>query len=173
MRRFKILKRYLIFWTIIVSVFILYNTKESFGAISLSLDNSLIDFRAMDTGETMEVSDKGFYHNEITCSSTNDQTWYLKAQLIRPFQYGMHTIPAENFEWVVVSIGGGTGVVNGDMNRPNSFSVSPTGLIYTSGAGDNSGNEIRIQLRYKLTVPKNSIAGSYNATIRLIMTEVL
>ena len=140
-------------------------------AISMSLDKNMIDFRAMDPGDTREVSDQGSYHNQITCSSTNSRTWYIKAHMVKPFTYRQFTIPAESLKWMVVSVGDGKGTVYNNLNTQNPFSTIP-GTIYTSSDLDNTGREVKIQLRYILAVQKNQVAGAYDGLIRLTMTEV-
>ena len=144
----------------------------SHAAITMDLDRTTIDFRSLNTGQTSELADQGTYHNQVTCSSTNNKTWYLKAHLVRPFTSGMNTIPAENFQWMVVSIGNGRGMVTNSINVPTSFSTIQS-TIYTSAETDNTGTEVKIQFRYILTIPKNQVAGGYDAIVRLMMVESL
>jgi len=152
--------------------FVLFSVREAAAEITMTLDRNQIDFRVMDPGETREVTDQGVYHNQISCTSTNDVTWYLKAQIIRPFTSGMHSIPNENFRWKVVSVGDGRGQVYNNVNTANPFTTYP-GVIYTSADTDNTGTQVDIQLRYVLTVPRNQIAGHYDAVIRFTMIEIL
>jgi len=141
-------------------------------AITMTLDRNMIDFGNMNTGETKELAEQGVYHNEVTLTSTNNKTWYLKANMVRAFTSGMNTIPAENFKWVVVSVDNGKGIVNGNVNNPTSFSTMPD-LIYTSADTDNTGTVVKLKFRYILTIPKNQVAGGYDAVIRLTMIETL
>jgi len=141
-------------------------------SISMTIDRDMIDFRTMDPGETRELSDQGVYHNQITLSSTNNKTWYLKAHLLRPFTSGANSIPNQNFRWKVISIGSGRGTVYNNVNTENAFSNQPS-LIYTSADSDNTGTEVVLQLRYILEVPKNQIAGNYDAVIRFTIIEIL
>ena len=67
------------------ALFLLVAPTIAYAAISMSLDKNMLDFRTMNPGETREVADQGDYHNQITCSSTNSRTWYVKAHMIRPF----------------------------------------------------------------------------------------
>ncbi len=142
------------------------------GALQMTLDYNMIDFGAMNTGESKEVSIKGVYHNQLTCSSTNNITWYLKAQVVKPFSSMQYAIPEDNFKWTVVSVGIGRGIVNGGLNFTFPFSRIPV-LIYTSDAADNQGAAIDISFRYTLAIPENQVAGNYNATVRFIMIETL
>lgn len=140
--------------------------------LSMDIDVNNLDFRIMDPGQTYELADKGTYHNEVSCSSTNNRTWYLYAQAIRPFTSGIRTIPIENFKWMVVSVGDGKGTLLNNVNIANPFTLTP-GLIYTSDSLDNTGTVIRIRFRYVLTIPKNQVAGAYDSVVRFTMNEVL
>ena len=138
----------------------------------MSLDRDMVDFRTMENGQTAEISDQGSYHNQVTLSSTNNKTWYLKVNLIRPFTSGVNTIPNEYFEWKAVDVITGKGIVTNGVNVPTPFRDAPS-LVYTSDPVDNTGNEVNIRFRYILTIPKNQIAGNYFASIRWTMTELL
>ena len=154
--------------------FILINARLASAGITMSLDRDLVDFRIMEIGQTAEISDQGIYHNEVACTSTNNQTWYLKVHTVRPFTSGdgLRTIPNENFKWKVVGVVNGKGTVFNNINQPNSF-TDTQGLVYTSDPLDNTGTEVKLQFRYILTIPKNQIAGNYTATVRWTMTEIL
>lgn len=141
-------------------------------ALQMNLDYNMLDFGAMNTGESKEISIKGTHHNTLTCTSTNNMTWYLKAQVVKPFSFMQYTIPEANFKWTVVSVGAGKGIVNGGVNFTFPFSRTPT-LIYTSDPDDNTGTAIDISFRYSLDVPENQVAGNYNGTVRFIMIETL
>jgi len=156
----------------ILCVVMLLCAGSSDAALQMTLDYNMIDFGAMNTGESKEVTIKGAYHNQLTCSSTNNMTWYLKAQVVKPFSFMQYTIPEENFKWTVVSVGAGKGIVNGGVNFTFPFSRTPV-LIYTSDPDDNTGTAIDIAFRYSLQVPDNQVAGNYNATVRFIMIETL
>lgn len=154
------------------AVFCFLSSTNARAAISMALDRNMLDFRAVNPGSSAELADQGDYQNEVTCSSTNNKTWYLKAHLVRPFTCGVNTIPSENFKWIVVSVGSGRGTLANTINMPTSFASAPS-IIYTSGDVDNSGTEIKLRFRYLLVVPKNQVAGSYDAVIRLTMNELL
>lgn len=145
---------------------------DAHAAISMTADRTTLDFRAVDPGSIVELADQGSYHNEITCTSTNNKTWYLKANIVRPFTSGMNTIPSNNLKWIVVSAGDGKGTISGAINMPTSFTTIPS-IIYTSVDLDNTGTAVKIRFRYQLVVPKNQIAGAYDAVIRLTMNELL
>ena len=145
---------------------------NSSASISMTLDTNLLDFRTMNPGESRDLSDKGVYHNQLSLTSTNNKVWYLKTNLVRPFTCGMNTIPAQNFQWIVVSIGNGKGYVTNNRNIPNPFTTFPS-LVYTSADSDNTGTQVDIQFRYLLTIPKNQVAGGYDAVARFTMIEQL
>jgi len=152
------------------ALFLLVAPTIAYAAISMSLDKNMLDFRTMNPGETREVADQGDYHNQITCSSTNSRTWYVKAHMIRPFTSRQFTMPSEALKWMVVSVGDGKGTIYNNLHTQNPFSTMPS-TIYTSSDLDNTGTEVKIQLRYVLAVPKNQVAGNYDAIIRLTMAE--
>lgn len=157
---------------ITIAAISLVATHNVYASLTIDIDRNLLDFRAIDPGDSMEIADQGTYHNEITCTSTNNQTWYLKARLIRPLTYGTYTIPNENFRWIVVSIGDGKGTLYNNLNVANPFTdMSQT--IYTSADTDNTGTAVKIRFRYVVTIPKNQVAGPYDAVIRLTMNEYL
>jgi hypothetical protein len=145
---------------------------SSQAVITMTIDRAMVDFRIMENGQSTEVSDQGVYDNQVTCTSTNNVTWYLKTNLVRPFTSGPNTIPNENFSWKVVNVVNGRGMVFNNLNAANSFTDARS-LVYTSDPADNTGAEVRIQFRYLLTIPKNQIAGNYFATVRWTMNETL
>jgi len=145
---------------------------HAYAAISMDVDQNMLDFRAVNPGSTTVLADKGVYHNIITLTSTNNKIWYFKAHLVRPFTSGLNTIPNENFKWECVSIGQGRGIVTNNINVPTPFTSTPS-LIYTSTDTDNTGTPVAMMMRYHLTIPKNQISGAYDAVIRLTMNEIL
>lgn len=155
-----------------VLMIIFISSGTAVAGITMTLDRDLVDFRMMENGETREISDQGVYHNQLTCTSTNNKTWYVKVNMVRPFTAGNRTIPNQYFQWKVVDVINGKGVVNNNINQPNSFTDSQ-GLVYTSAPLDNTGTEISLRFRYILAIPRNQAAGNYFATIRWTMTELL
>lgn len=148
--------------------------KESSAAFDMSLGAGYqtIDFGAMELGEEKTISARGNYEQQFNLTSDNGRRWYLKAQLVRPFSCGIHSIPAENFQWIVEEVRDGRGVVSTSMSTPSSFSTHPV-LIYTSADTDNTGTEVQIRLKYKLEIPEQQATGAYTAHIRFIMVEEL
>ncbi len=141
-------------------------------AITMTVDRNTLDFGAMNTGETKELAEQGVYHNEVTLTSTNNKSWYLKAHLVRPFTSGVNTIPPENLQWMVVSVGYGRGIVYNNINVANPFSTMPS-TVYTSAETDNTGTAVKLRFRYLLTVPKDQVEGGYSAVVRFTMIETL
>jgi hypothetical protein len=156
----------------VVAMLAILTADSGWAGISMSVDRNMLDFRAGNPGEEIELADQGTYHNQVSLSSTNNKTWYFRAHLVRPLTSGTNTIPNENFKWEVVSIGAGSGIITNNINVPTPFTTTPS-IIYTSGDADNSGTVINIQFRYHLAIPKNQIAGAYDAVIRLTMNELL
>lgn len=131
-----------------------------------------IDFGPMELGEEKTLSGRGGYEHQFNFTSDKGRTWYFKAQLIRPFSSGRHSIPVENLQWIVEEVRYGRGVVSASISAPSSFSNFPA-LIYTSADTDNTGTEVQVRLRYKLKIPEEQAAGAYTAHIRFIMVEQL
>lgn len=156
----------------VVLIMIFSTAGVACAGISMSLDRDLVDFRTMESGKSAVISDQGVYHNELACVSTDNQTWYIKANMIRPLTSGMNTIPNENFQWMVVDVINGKGIVFNNRNVPVAFS-NYKGLVYTSDPADNNGASVKIRFRYILNVPKNQIAGNYFGSVRWTMTELL
>ena len=140
--------------------------------MSLSSGFSSIDFGAMQRGEEKTLSERGGYEHQFNFTSDNARTWYFKAQLIRPLTNGMYTIPAESLEWVVEEVIGGRGIDATNISSPSPFYAGPV-LIYTSADTDNSGTQVNIRLKYRLTIPEKQAAGTYTAHIRFMMIEEL
>ncbi|MFC1577021.1 hypothetical protein ACFL3N_01640 [Candidatus Omnitrophota bacterium] len=136
----------------------------------MDMDSNLVDFRTMDNGESRELADQGVFHNQFSCTSDNDRTWYFKSRLVRSFSSMGNTIPDENFRWKVVSKGEGKGIVTNNVNTENQFTKDDR-VIYTSAETDNTGTQVDLQLRYLLTIPKRQLTGSYDAIVRFTMIE--
>lgn len=68
-------------------------------AIEITTDHRALFFGPMQLGEEKELAEFGSYHNQITCSSNNKNTWYLKISLLGPLSSGAETIPPEYFKW--------------------------------------------------------------------------
>lgn len=140
--------------------------------MSLGAGYRSIDFGPMELGEEKTLSARGGYEHQFNFTSDKGRTWYFKAQLIRPFTSGRHSIPVENLQWIVEEVRSGRGIVSTSMSTPGSFSNFPV-LIYTSADSDNTGTEVQVRLRYKLKIPQEQAAGAYTAHIRFIMVEQL
>jgi len=124
----------------------------------------------MQLGEEKTLADSGAYQNEVTCTSTDGQTWYLKVNLLQPLSSGAETIPLEAFRWQLVSSTGNGTAAN--AFQPRAFSLTPD-LIYLSGPSDASGSPVRLQLKYILKIPEAQVRGVYQTTIRFTLTEML
>ncbi len=138
--------------------------------LALSTDNRSLFFGLMQLGETKELAQFGSYHNQLTCSSTNNRLWYLKVQLLQPLSAGDEAIPVENFQWQMSYTNGTGTVANPFQYTP--FRLTPA-LIYTSGANEAAGASIKLQFKYSLKIPDAQISGAYQTTIRFTLTEVL
>ena len=139
-------------------------------ALGLSTDHRALAFGLMQPGEEKVLAQSGTHHNEITCSSTSGNAWYLKISLVAPLASGGEEIPLERFQWQVSRVDGAGTVVNQSQFRP--FSLFPD-LVYLSAPGEAAGAAVRLQFRYSLKVPEAQAAGSYHTTVRFTLTEVL
>lgn len=142
----------------------------AWAGLTLTTDHRSLVFGLMQLGESKELAQFGTYHNELTCTSTNGQTWYLKIQVLQPLSNGAETMPAERMEWQAETPEG-----IGTLQNPNHytpFSVMPQ-LVYLSGPNEAGGGTIHLRLKYRLTVPEDQISGAYQATMRFTLTEVL
>lgn len=148
--------------------------KEVFATFDMSIEDNYktIDFGAMELDEEKTLVQRGGYEHQFNFNSTNGETWYFKAQILRPFTSMTYTIPPENFQWIVEELINGQGILSANVSKPAPFSTTPV-LIYTSAGNDETGTRVRIRLKYRLKIPKNQTAGVYTAHIRFIMVEEL
>lgn len=142
---------------------------SAYAAIEISTDHRPIFFGPMQLDEEKELAQLGSYHNQITCSSTNANTWYLKINLLQPLTSGTQTIPLEYFKWQLTWTDGKGTVVNPYQFKE--FRLFPD-LVYISGQDEATGNSINFQFKYYLKIPENQVSGAYNTTIRFTLTEI-
>ena len=124
----------------------------------------------MRLGEEKILAQSGTFHNEVTCSSTNGQAWYLKIDVLQPLTSGAETIPLEQFQWWLTSTTG-----HGTEAHPNAFtpfSLMPD-TVYLSSTDEAAGNAVTFQFRYRLAIPERQVSGAYSTTIRFTLTELL
>ena len=139
-------------------------------AVSFSTDHRPITFGLMRLDQEKTLAQYGTHHNEVTCSSTNGQAWYLKIQALQPLTSGADAIPLEQFAWELVSTSG-----RGTIAFPNQFTpfhLTPD-TAYLSGPDEAGGVPVRLQFRYQLRIPARQTAGIYQTTIRFTFTELL
>lgn len=146
----------------------------AWGEFDIVLEDSdnYLDFGALDLGQANELAEKGGYQHEVRCTSDNENTWYLKLQVIRPFTSGVHAIPMKNFFVIVQDRVTGEGSVTHGINRELPLEATST-LIYTSSGDDNTGTRVDLRMRYRLEIPRNQVAGSYTAQFQYVMVEKL
>lgn len=142
----------------------------SFAAIEISTDHRPLAFSVMQLGEEKELAQLGAYHNQITCSSTNGNTWYLKISVLGPFTCGQETIPLENFLWQMSWTNGLGSTTNPYQFKP--FTVFPD-LVYVSGPNEAAGGSVSFQFKYKLKIPEAQLSGIYSTTVRFTLTEIM
>ena len=139
-------------------------------ALEVSTDKKAISFGLMYLGDDKELAQYGGYHNEITCSSTNGNTWYLKISLLKPLSSVQDSIPLEYFKWQLAASDGKSTPITQYQYRE--FSLFPE-LVYISSPEENSGTPVHLQFKYRLEIPEAQTAGSYQTVIRFTITEVL
>ena len=142
----------------------------AWAGLTFSTDNRPLVFGVMDIGEERELVQGGAYHNQLTCSSTNGRAWYLKVSLLTPMTSGSDALPADAMQWQVVRASG-TGTVP-YLHQWHPFSLQPE-TVYLGSADEAAGRPVQIELKYQLNIPEIQVSGSYQATIRFTLTEVL
>ena len=80
--------------------------------MSLGAGYRSIDFGPMELGEEKTLSGRGGYEHQFNFTSDKGRTWYFKAQFLMPFTSGTHTIPPENFQWIVERVINGKGKIS-------------------------------------------------------------
>lgn len=155
---------------ILILLFFLLLTFPAYAALQLVTDHRPLFFGLMHLGEEKELSAFGSYHNQITCSSTDGSTWYLKISLLQPLTFGMEQIPLENFKWQMVWTNGTGTSPNASRYKPFSLAAD---LVYISGPNEAGGNSINFQFKYSLKIPDTQVNGVYYATVRFTLTEAL
>lgn len=154
----------------IILVILLSVFSRSYASIEISTDHRSLFFGLMQLGQEKELAQSGTYHNQVTCSSTNGNTWYLKISLLHRLSSAEETIPLEYFKWQLVWTNGSGTVVNPYQFK--TFSLIPD-LVYISGSGESGGSLVNLQFKYSLKVPDTQLSGTYNTTIRFTLTEAL
>lgn len=142
----------------------------AYPAIGITTDHRALFFGLMQLDQEEELAEFGTYHNQITCSSNNQNTWYLKISLLSPLSSGLDTIPLEYFKWQLAYTSGIGTVVN--PHQYKEFSLMPD-TVYISGPQEATGTSITFQFKYYLKIPQIQASGTYNTTIRFTLTEVL
>jgi len=139
-------------------------------AIEITTDHRPLTFAVMQLGEEKELSGLGAYHNLISCSSTNGNTWYLKISVLQPLTAGQEAIPLENFRWQMAWTNG-TGTVTNPYQFKG-FSLFPD-TVYISGPNEATGSAVDFQFKYQLKIPEAQVSGVYSTTVRFTLTEIL
>ncbi|OGW74968.1 MAG: hypothetical protein A2Z72_07565 [Omnitrophica bacterium RBG_13_46_9] len=155
---------------VIISAFVI-PMKDACAIFQLTVGGRDIDFGFMKIGEWKELTDEGYYQNEITCQSDKGNTWYLKVHLLTPFESGENDIEPSRFKWKVVEVVDGNGIITNE-GMFNDFSQSPN-VVYTSGGDDSNGGEVKVRLSYGLQIPTGQAAGNYRVYLRYTLSETL
>lgn len=153
----------------IILLILIGSISSVWAAIEISTDHRQLFFGLMQLDEEKELAQLGTYHNQITCSSTNGNTWYLKINLLQPLTSGAETIPLEYLKWQLTWTNGKGTVVT--PYRFKEFRLFPD-LVYVSGPDEATGNSVNFQFKYYLKIPENQISGAYNTVIRFTLTEI-
>ena len=155
---------------VLTSLLLLPGARQAAAALEFSTDQRPVAFGVMRLGEEKIVAQSGTYHNQLTCSSTGGQPWYLKVNVLQPLSAGAEAIPLEQFQrWLTSTSGHGT------QAHPDTF--TPFGLapdtVYLSSNDEASGTPVTFQFRYQLRIPERQVSGVYSTTIRFTLTELL
>jgi len=133
---------------------------------TLSLDNAHIGFGFLKPGESVELA-ADTYYNSVTCRSNKGVQWYLKISITGEVSGPQPPIQPGNFKWKVFKAEGDGIAAEGWQG----FSTVPV-VAYTSGERDATGEDVVIQLKYRLDLPQSAIAGIYGVNVMYTMTDV-
>jgi hypothetical protein len=164
------LSRNLVIIIFFLSLSFININKPAYALFEIGADAFNIDFGFMNIGDSKELQERGTYQSEITCTSDNARAWYLKIQSFEPLKSAEDYIPYENFTWKVVEVLNGDGVIY-NKDRYNPFSAAAS-LVYQGGPNDSGGREVKVRLKYSLSIPRNQVAGNYRTIIHYTMTEM-
>lgn len=167
-----------VFIAVILSVlipFICYadqDSEEVFASVfvlpsfSIDIDNNYLDFGLVKPGESVMLK-PATYYNSLRCVSNKGARYYLKIHILDEIigPKGSRILPS-SFKWKVYGLNGsGTAVTEWQE-----FSEKPM-LVYTSGAEDKMGSEVRIRFQYKLDLPASARGGHYSLKVAYLLTE--
>jgi hypothetical protein len=133
---------------------------------SISVDRDTIDFYNMKPGESrMDVPPTGI---RVTTKSNTGNPWFLKIKAVEPLTSGRNAIPNENFKWYGWTEGSGTWYGTG---KENLLATSMVTYASSLSEGLNADPGVANVFKFKLDVPQNQAAGSYESTVQFILTE--
>ena len=141
-------------------------------AVSVTTDHQPVSFGVMELGEEKTLARYGTYQNQVTCSSSNGQPWYVKISALSPFSslsVPGETIPLERFGWQITWTNGKGVLMSPHQFTP--FSLLPQ-LAYISNADEARGEAVSFQFSYALQMPQAQVSGMYQTTIRITVTEL-
>lgn len=138
--------------------------------LELSLEGNNLDFGFLNVGEEKELVDKGSYHQEVICKSTNNRTWNLNIYCLNPFATDKYALAWENFTWTVTWTDGKGTLIKEHDYVP--FSAIPS-LVYISQGEENTGTAVKLQFKYRLRIPLNQPMGNYFTLVRFSLIEPL
>lgn len=138
-------------------------------AFSISfLDSAQLDFGMMAAGEAKELNPGG-YRDEVITTSDGGVPYFLKIYYTTPLTSSSSTLPDSSLQWQSI-YNDGQGNLETSGYQP--FSTNPQ-RVYTAAGTDLTGTAVRTRLRYRLTLPANAAAGTYNSSIVYLLTETL
>ena len=133
---------------------------------TLSIDRDAIDFYNMKPGESRyDIPPTGI---RVTTKSNSGNPWYLKIRATEPLSSGKAIIPYDKFAWYGWSEGSGSWYGTG---KEHISSLPQIAYASTLSEGLNASPGVANVFKFKLEVPSNQQAGSYETTVQFILTE--
>lgn len=130
-----------------------------------TLDNASIDFGYVSPGNTVELNETTYY-NTLKCNSNKGKIWYLKVSVLGDISGPGPFVQLDSFKWSASKTAGDGAPTEGWQPFASEQKVA-----YISSGRDNTGEDVIIHFRYKLTLPNKAVGGYYGAKLLYTMTD--
>jgi len=149
-------------------------TGYSYPSVTVAASGSLtvtpvgMSYGTRQAGETIAYNEGSGHLVELTIK-TNTNTWDVNVSKDQDLTSGTYTIPSSNFTYDSV-------YVSGNPNNPNVYSGLEFGTagspsnVTDSPAGGAKAQNLRVDVRYNLTIPEYQDPGTYQATHTYTLT---
>ena len=132
----------------------------------IDVDNTYLDFGLVEPGQSVTLKE-GAYYNRVRCISNKGINYSVKVimrgDIVGP--RGTAIPPSQLKCRVYRSSGSGTAMTNWQefLNEPV--------LIYTASLEDRTGDEVVLELQYRLDLPADAPGGHYILRVAYTLTE--